>query len=477
MVGAFEERPGRWRWRASGSCRTLCLRRRRCTWTTSPRMPEARAPRPRRGAARLVRGGGPPARLRTSCTWIPAVDPGAPGRPPALLQQAAPDRQLSLRAALSGAAGSPAAPGALVASWPCPPPRQPFATRPSSSATSRPAPGSCRSPAGRCRCSTRASARSTWRCARARGCSTSRTWARSRPAAPGGGPAPAPALERRDGDRRARGPVLGALPRRRRRARRPLHLPARARALPDGHQRREPREGPGLVPRARRRASTPRWWTPTPTGRCSPCRARRRAPRWRRWRTARCRPGCARPSCRWPGVDCLVCGTGYTGEDGAELLMPPDGAGPVWDALAERGRDARGAGRARHAAARGLLPPLRQRPLRGPQPDRGRPRLVLQARHGLHRAGRAARPRARARRSCRSPSPARGSRARATPSAPRRARGWSRAVRSRPVWRRGSGWHTCPWRPPHPGTAIEVDVRGTPRAAEVAEKPLYRKAP
>ena len=28
-----------------------------------------------------------------------------------------------------------------------------------------------------------------------------------------------------------------------------------------------------------------------------------------------------------------------------------------------------------------------------------------------------------------------------------------------------------------PGTSIEVDVRGTPRAAEVAEKPLYRKAP
>src|SRR3954453_7005374 len=29
------------------------------------------------------------------------------------------------------------------------------------------------------------------------------------------------------------------------------------------------------------------------------------------------------------GVDCLVCGTGYTGEDGVELLIPPDGAGTV----------------------------------------------------------------------------------------------------------------------------------------------------
>jgi aminomethyltransferase len=33
------------------------------------------------------------------------------------------------------------------------------------------------------------------------------------------------------------------------------------------------------------------------------------------------------------GVDCLVCGTGYTGEDGVELLIPPDGALEVWDAL------------------------------------------------------------------------------------------------------------------------------------------------
>src|SRR4051812_39055124 len=33
------------------------------------------------------------------------------------------------------------------------------------------------------------------------------------------------------------------------------------------------------------------------------------------------------------GVDCLVCGTGYTGEDGVELLIPPDGAAAVWDAL------------------------------------------------------------------------------------------------------------------------------------------------
>ena len=36
---------------------------------------------------------------------------------------------------------------------------------------------------------------------------------------------------------------------------------------------------------------------------------------------------------RVAGVDCLVCGTGYTGEDGVELLVAPDGATAVWDAL------------------------------------------------------------------------------------------------------------------------------------------------
>ena len=37
------------------------------------------------------------------------------------------------------------------------------------------------------------------------------------------------------------------------------------------------------------------------------------------------------------GADCLVCGTGYTGEDGVEILIPPNGATAVWDALMEQG--------------------------------------------------------------------------------------------------------------------------------------------
>jgi aminomethyltransferase len=43
-----------------------------------------------------------------------------------------------------------------------------------------------------------------------------------------------------------------------------------------------------------------------------------------------------------PGV--LVCGTGYTGEDGVELLVPPDGAGRVWDAVVDGGARPAGLG-------------------------------------------------------------------------------------------------------------------------------------
>jgi glycine cleavage system T protein (aminomethyltransferase) len=40
----------------------------------------------------------------------------------------------------------------------------------------------------------------------------------------------------------------------------------------------------------------------------------------------------------------LVCGTGYTGEDGVELLVPPDGATTVWDAVTAAGAAPAGLG-------------------------------------------------------------------------------------------------------------------------------------
>src|SRR5919202_101914 len=43
-----------------------------------------------------------------------------------------------------------------------------------------------------------------------------------------------------------------------------------------------------------------------------------------------------------PGV--LVCGTGYTGEDGVELLVAPEHAGAVWDAVVDGGATPAGLG-------------------------------------------------------------------------------------------------------------------------------------
>src|SRR3954452_18368855 len=47
---------------------------------------------------------------------------------------------------------------------------------------------------------------------------------------------------------------------------------------------------------------------------------------------------------RVAGVECLVAGTDYTGEDGVELLIPPEGATQVWDALTSEGAKPAGLG-------------------------------------------------------------------------------------------------------------------------------------
>ncbi len=44
------------------------------------------------------------------------------------------------------------------------------------------------------------------------------------------------------------------------------------------------------------------------------------------------------------GVPALICGTGYTGEDGVELLLDPDDAPSVWEALVEAGATPAGLG-------------------------------------------------------------------------------------------------------------------------------------
>ncbi len=47
---------------------------------------------------------------------------------------------------------------------------------------------------------------------------------------------------------------------------------------------------------------------------------------------------------RLAGAEMLVCGTGYTGEDGCELMLAPGDAGGVWDALLAEGVEPAGLG-------------------------------------------------------------------------------------------------------------------------------------
>jgi aminomethyltransferase len=175
------------------------------------------------------------------------------------------------------------------------------------------------------------------------------------------------------------------------------------------------------------------------------------------------------------GVQVLACGTGYTGEDGCELLIRPDDATAVWDALLERGVTPAGLG-ARDTlrlevcfhlygndlseernpieaglgwcckldtgfvgadALRGIEPEQRLAPFAFTGPGIPRQDNPVAAPHGA---------------------------------------GVVTSGTLSPCLEVGIGMAYLPVADAVPGTAIEVDVRGRTRAAEVRERPLYRKA-
>ena len=174
------------------------------------------------------------------------------------------------------------------------------------------------------------------------------------------------------------------------------------------------------------------------------------------------------------GADCLVCGTGYTGEDGVEILVPPEAAGGVWDALMEQGVTPVGLG-ARDTlrlevcfhlygndlsedrnpieagltwcckldtgfigaeALRGLEPAETLVPLAFTGPGIPRQDNPVHTEHGD---------------------------------------GVVTSGSLSPCLEVGIGMAYVPVAAAAPGTELEVDVRGKARAAEVREKPLYRK--
>ncbi len=77
------------------------------------------------------------------------------------------------------------------------------------------------------------------------------------------------------------------------------------------------------------------------------------------------------------GRPALACGTGYTGEDGVELLLDPEVAPPIWAELLDAGVVPCGLG-ARDTLRLEVCFPLHGNELSpDAQPDRGRARLVL----------------------------------------------------------------------------------------------------
>jgi glycine cleavage system T protein (aminomethyltransferase) len=173
-----------------------------------------------------------------------------------------------------------------------------------------------------------------------------------------------------------------------------------------------------------------------------------------------------------PGV--LVCGTGYTGEDGVELLVAPDGAGRVWDAVVEGGAEPAGLG-ARDTLRLEVCFHLYGNDLmqeRGPieaglgwccKEDTGF--VGSDAVRALREAGPAEK---LAPFAMTGPGIARQGN-------PVKGGGEVTSGTMSPCLGIGIGMAYVPAGSAEPGTPIEIDVRGKLRTAEVRTKPLYSK--
>src|SRR4051812_19838336 len=174
------------------------------------------------------------------------------------------------------------------------------------------------------------------------------------------------------------------------------------------------------------------------------------------------------------GADCIVCGTGYTGEDGVEILIPPDGAGAVWDALMDQGVTPAGLGardtlrlevcfhlygndlsEERNPIEAGLAWCCKldtgfigSDSLRDIEPDQTLVPFAFTG-PGIPRQG--------------------------NPVHSEQGDGVVTSGSLSPCLEVGIGMAYVPVAAAGAGTVVEGDVRGKPRAAEVREKPLYRK--
>ena len=174
------------------------------------------------------------------------------------------------------------------------------------------------------------------------------------------------------------------------------------------------------------------------------------------------------------GVPALVCGTGYTGEDGVELLVAPVAAAVVWDAVVKAGATPAGLG------ARDTLRLEACFHLYGNDlvEDRGPIEAGLgwccKEQTAFIGSERVAQDRAQ------------GTAEKLVPfviDGPGIARhgnpvlggGVVTSGTFSPCLEQGIGMAYVSAQASEPGTAIEIDVRGTTRQATVERKPLYRK--
>jgi aminomethyltransferase len=174
------------------------------------------------------------------------------------------------------------------------------------------------------------------------------------------------------------------------------------------------------------------------------------------------------------GAAQLVCGTGYTGEDGVELLLDPDDAPAVWDALVEAGATPAGLG-ARDTLRLEVCFHLYGNDLmqsRGPieaglgwccKEDTGF--IGSEAVAAVRQAGA---PEKLVPFVIDGPGIARQGN-------PVVGGGEVTSGTFSPCLERGIGMAYVPPERSEPGTRLEIDVRGTVRPAVIDRKPLYRK--
>ena len=170
----------------------------------------------------------------------------------------------------------------------------------------------------------------------------------------------------------------------------------------------------------------------------------------------------------------LVCGTGYTGEDGVELMLRPGpGAPRCGSALARRARSRSGSG-ARHAPARGLLQ------LYGNDLDEDHDPIAAglgwacAEQTGFIGADAIAKVRASGPELKLVPFVIEGPGI-ARQGNPVIAGGEVTSGTFSPCLERGIGMAYVSADRTQPGTRLQIDVRGTMREAVVETKPLYRK--